>query len=341
MRGRGRAACLAAALVAHAAGCGAPPGPPVHGLVERDLPAADVLRMTYLGTGGWIMEHGGEQVVAAPLFTNPGFVQTGTGDIASDAFEVDRYMGRYDVRDARAILVGHAHYDHLMDVPRVATAHAPSARILGSSTVRNSLGTWSGLMPRVDLVESFAADEDHAGRWMAYGPGVRIMPLRSLHGPHFDGLTLYRGTVDEPLSRAPRRATEWLEGHTFAFLVDFLDGDGDVAFRVYYQDAVAPPPFGFAPDALIAERRVDLAVLVPATFEEVAWHPEAIVANLRPRRILLGHWEDFFQPVEHDAEPVPLTDLGEFERRLARVFTGEVLRPDRFTEFRFGRARGP
>ncbi len=341
MRRRGRAACLAAALIAHAAACGAPPSPPVPGLVERDLPAADVLRMTYLGTGGWIMEHGGQQVMAAPLFTNPGFVRTGTQDIASDSLEVDRYMGRYDVRDVRAILVGHAHYDHLMDVPRVATAHAPSARILGSSTVRNSLGTWSGLMGRVDVVEPFAADEDHVGQWMAYGPGVRILPLRSLHGPHFDGLTLYGGTVDEPLARAPRRATEWLEGHTFAFLVDFLDSAGDVVFRVYYQDAVAQPPFGFAPAALIAERPVDVAVLVPATFEEVAWHPEAIVANLRPRRILLGHWEDFFQPVERGAEPVPFTDLGEFERRLARVFPGEVLRPDRFTEFRFGRPRGP
>jgi hypothetical protein len=297
--------------------------------------------MTYLGTGGWIMEYRGEQVMAAPLFSNPGFVHTGTRDIASDTLEVDRYMGRYDVGDTRAILVGHAHYDHLMDVPRVATAHAPSARILGSTTVRNSLGTWSGLMARVDLVEPFVADEEQPGQWMAYGPGVRILPLRSMHGPHFDGRTLYRGTVDEPLARAPRRATEWLEGHTFAFLVDFLDSGGDVAFRIYYQDAVAPAPLGFAPAALIAERPVDVAVLIPATFEEVAWHPEAIVASLRPHRILLGHWEDFFQPVEHGAEPVPFTDLGEFERRLARVFSGEVLRPDRFTEFRFGRPRGP
>ena len=103
-------------------------------------------------------------------------------------------------------------------------------------------------------------------------------------------------------------------------------------FRVYYQDAVAPPSLGLAPTALMAERRVDVAVLVPATFEEVDWHPEAVVANLRPRRILLGHWEDFFRPIDAGSEPVPLTDLAEFERRLERVFGGEVLRPEPFTE---------
>ncbi|MEX2465285.1 MAG: hypothetical protein WD995_00150 [Gemmatimonadota bacterium] len=329
---------LMALGVVGSAACGHGVGPAVSGVVERGAGASDGLRMIYLGSGGWIMEHGGEQILAAPLFSNPGLVRTGLTDIASDTLEVDRYMGRYDVAGARAILVGHAHYDHLMDVPRVATVHAPAARILGSRTVENTLGTWSGVSGRVDRLEAAAGDQERVGRWLRYGPSVRVMPLRSLHGPHFDGLTLYQGTVDEPRADPPRWATEWLDGSTFAFLIDFLDAGGDVAFRVYYQDAVAPPPLGFAPDALIAEHPVDVAVLVPATFEEVPWHPEAIVANLRPRRILLGHWEDFFRPFDHDAEPVPLTDLAQFERRLARVFEGEVFRPDRFAEFRFGRS---
>lgn len=79
----------------------------------------DALTMTYLGTGGWIMEHGDYMVLAAPLFTNPGFVTTGLLPISSDTLEVDRWMSRHDVQAAGVILVGHAHYDHLMDVPRV------------------------------------------------------------------------------------------------------------------------------------------------------------------------------------------------------------------------------
>lgn len=327
-----------------AVACGAPPGPPAVGVVVvpdgggREAPDAvlgDPVRLTYLGSGGWIFEYQGEQLLAAPLFSNPGFLETGLSRISSDTAAVDEQMAPFDVGSARAILVGHAHYDHLMDVPRVAERHAPRARILGSGTVRNMLGMWSGVMGRVDLVTDSAGDARTPGRWMRYGPRIRVMPLRSLHGPHFDGLTLYVGTTDEPRAVPPHTATEWVDGETFAFLVDFLDDDGEVAFRIYYQDAVAPAPLGFAPPSVLEEHVVDVAILVPATFEEVRWHPEAIVENLQPRSILLGHWEDFFQPYDRPVEPVPLTDLAEFERRLARVYDGPVWRPDRFTEFLF------
>ena len=114
--------------------------PGVSGLVDLTPPGADELRLRYLGAGGWIIEHGSDVVLTGPLFTNPSFVRTGLWTIASDEAEVDRYMSRFDVSSVRAILVGHAHYDHLMDVPRVATTHAPDARIVGSRTVQNTLG---------------------------------------------------------------------------------------------------------------------------------------------------------------------------------------------------------
>jgi hypothetical protein len=109
-----------------------------------------------------------------------------------------------------------------------------------------------------------------------------------------------------------------------------------VAYRVYYQDAVTWPPYGLAPRELVEERPVDVAILVPATYEQVEWHPEAVVENLRPRRILLGHWEDFFTPVTRGSRSVLLEDVEDFERRLGRVFEGEFFRPEVGTHFRFG-----
>ncbi len=312
-------------------------GPGVHGVVDLTTPGADQLRLTYLGVGGWILEHGDDMILAAPLFSNPSFVRTGLASITADTLEVDRYMGRYDVSRARAILVGHAHYDHLMDVPRVAMKHAPQARIVGSRTVANTLGSWSGVGHRVDVVNDSAGDQESIGRWMTYGEGIRVMPLRSRHAPHFDGYTLYQGTVERPLTAPPRYATEWLDGETFAYLIDFLDASGSIAFRVYYQDAVVAPPLGFAPDELIADRPVDVAIFVPATFDQVDWHPEAFVENLRPKRVLLGHWEDFFVSFDTPTRSIMLSDIGHFQDRLEGVLDGEWWRPDLWTEFRFPR----
>jgi hypothetical protein len=280
-------------------------------------------------------------ILTAPLFSNPNIFRTGLGPISSDTAEVDRYMGRYDVSDARAILVGHAHYDHLMDVPRVAKVHAPAARVLGSVTVANTLGTWSGLANRIDLIDAAAGDVRTPGTWLGFGEGVRVMPLRSKHAPHFDGYTLYEGARSTPMHEAPRWASEWVEGETYAFLIDFMRSPGSVAFRVYYQDAVAPAPAGLAPEELIAERPVDVAILVPTTFDEVDWSPEALIENVRPKRIILGHWEDFFAPVDAETHSIPLTDHSYFESRLEHVFSGEWWRPDLFTEFRFSEEPGP
>lgn len=324
----------AVALAVALAGCWRHTLPEVSGSVDVAPAGADAVTFTYLGVGGWIIERGDVQIIAAPLFTNPSFLRTGMLGIRSDTARVSAYMSPYDVSHARAILVGHAHYDHLMDVPQVARRHAPDARILGSETVKNTLGTWSGLMDRVDLVEDYAADQESPGWWMTLGPGLRVLPLRSKHAPHFNGLTLYQGTTDEPFIEEPRWATEWLDGPTYAFLIDFLDADGSVAFRVYYQDAVVQAPLGFAPDALMAERPVDAAIFVPATFDQVEWHPEAFVENLHPTWVLLGHWEDFFRSPAESTRSILLTDIGQFRSRLRRVFAGESWLPEIGTVFR-------
>ena len=125
---------LAGALVA--AACAPQLGPGVQGTIDvsNGRPA---LELTYLGSGGWIMSAGAEQVVAGPLFTNPSFLRTGLMAIEPDTILIDRYMGQHDVSDARVILVGHGHYDHAMDVPRVAQRHAPEARVLANRTTAN------------------------------------------------------------------------------------------------------------------------------------------------------------------------------------------------------------
>jgi hypothetical protein len=144
------------------------------------------------------------------------------------------------------------------------------------------------------------------------------MALRSDHAPHLAGVLLYGGDRTRDMPREPASANDWLEGETVAWLIDLLNADGSVGLRVYYQDAVAAPPYGLVPP-LADVVGVDVALIVPATYAEVDWHPEALLQNARPRHVLLAHWEDFFQPPSRPAEPVPFTRLPEFVDRLERA----------------------
>jgi L-ascorbate metabolism protein UlaG (beta-lactamase superfamily) len=321
------------------------------GRVRLDLPgagSAPPVVLTYLGVGGWLIETAHTRVLTAPLFSNPSLWAAGLGTIEADTAAIAdglRRFGAPDVSDVTAILSGHAHYDHLMDVPWLATRLAPRARVLANTTALRTLAPLAarwGLDPsRLVDVSADAANVDGGGRWIALGPDLRVLPLVSDHAPHFVGMTLYDGDRSRDLPEPPRAADEWLEGETLAFVFEVLDTQGRPICRIYYQDAVASEPFGFIPSQMDT---VDVALIVPATYSEVAWQPEAILENTRARHVILGHWENFFEPPSADPDPVPFTLLPDFIARLRRALDGDDRRwslPVPGTRFEIGWDRAP
>lgn len=279
--------------------------------------ADEPVDVVFLGVAGWLLRKGGEAVLTAPLFSNPSFFRAGTLSIRTDSGRIERHLP--DVSDATAILVGHGHYDHLMDVPYVAMQRAPRATVYANETAVHQLAPFGLPAGRVRLIEkNEIGNVEREGSWIQVGPNARVMPLLSDHGPHFAGVTLYSGVRSRDMEEIPSAAIEWLDGETVAYLVDLLNSDGSVALRVYFQDAVAAPPYGLIPP-LSDGVQVDVALIVPATYAEVRWHPEALIESSPPRHVILGHWEDFFESPDRPAEPVPFTDLPDFVRRLKRA----------------------
>jgi hypothetical protein len=288
------------------------------------VPGGDDVTLEYLGVGGWLIRMGDAAILTAPFFSNPRMLDVGLGRLEPDTAVIDRYMP--PVEDVDALLVGHAHYDHLMDVPYVMRALAPGARMYGSRTAVNLLLGDPTLVPgRLVSVEETAGDAGRVGEWHEVADGrVRFMALRSGHAPHFMGIHLYEGQRDEPATELPERAGGWVEGTPLAYLIDFLSDNGEVLYRIHYQDAASTPPDGFPPPVADMDGiPVDLVILCAPGYEEVDDHPEGILGRLEPRHALVGHWEDFFRTRDEELRAVPGTDLEEFLERM------DVALPDR------------
>src|SRR4051812_38656373 len=98
---------------------------------------AHLISVTYLGVSGFVIEHEGHVLLTAPFFSNPSFdsvrprlarlLRSGQR-ISADTGVIQRFLPTAADR-ATAILVGHGHYDHLMDIPYIATHRATSATI--------------------------------------------------------------------------------------------------------------------------------------------------------------------------------------------------------------------
>lgn len=279
---------------------------------ERKAQGTDKVTVQYLGVGGFLIFRGepqkGVSILTAPLYSNPSLLEVaGDHAVRPDAELIDRLLPEA-ARFAKAILVGHAHFDHLMDVPYIALHHATNANVYGSETTAHLLATTAKAMKAqgtsvVPLAEGEIWDELHDGRWTTVTPGIRVAAIRSEHSPQVAlkfgrqriPFHLWRGRVDEDLERLPRSVSEWPEGTVLAYLIDFLDGD-EIKFRIYYQDSGTNEPIGFVPERLKGGRNADLTIIcVGGNFRQLIHHPEGILRNTRPRFVLLAHWEDFFQ----------------------------------------------
>ena len=296
-------------------------------LDNKQPPALDLtsLHIKYLGAGGLFLRRGDDVVLTAPFFSNPSLKRLIFWRIKSRPQEIDRFLDPMHaaLQPTRAILVGHAHYDHLMDLPHILATHTPNARVYGSRTACHTLAAAVDTS-RLVALNKYMGSATNPGQWIEVSDGrVRFMALQSEHAPHLLGLKMYGGTYNKNLENLPRRAGGWREGQTLSYLIDFLDQrDGSIAYRLYYQDAASTPPLGFPPPFTGPndQHRVDLALLCVANYDEVDHYPTAIVAHLQPRRVALIHWENFFSRLPddpQDLQPVPLLNIEKFVKRLA------------------------
>ncbi|HEU0052111.1 MAG TPA: MBL fold metallo-hydrolase [Longimicrobium sp.] len=314
-----------------AAGCALPSGPrPVPALACGGA-CADSVGITYLGVDAFVIRHGNDVILTAGMLSAPS--PTGLLRLRPDTARIDSILHAAlpDPSLLRAVLVGHSHYDHAMDLPYLVRRFAgPSVKVWGNRALPLIFAADTAFVRRVAVIEEVAGDSARPGEWRPVPyRSFRFMALRSDHAPHLlRHFHLLPRAIDRPRTTLPRSARDYAEGQTLAYLIDFLDERGKVVFRIHFQDAAATPRRGFPPPLSPGDDApVDVALLCGAAFAEVSGYPDGILRELRPRMAVVGHWEDFvFRPRADPAVPVPLTDQGLLRHRMDRALGGAARR---------------
>ena len=293
-------------------------------VAEQSLLSGDQkLNIQYLGVGGYLFQYGEDSIMTAPSFTNPGLLNvTLPLSIEPDTDLVDKLLPAH-AKQAEFILVGHAHYDHLMDVPYIMQQHMPEATAVGSTTMTNIVTAVIDDARLLDITDH-AADGQQPGRWIYNRHNtIRFMPVKSDHAPHFMGVKVMSGKYEDALTELPSTAYGWKEGQTYAYVIDFLDIQQQPIYRIHYQDAASNSPDGLMP-VMADTKTVDMAILCVAAFHQVDDYPEAILQQTQPKTIVLGHWEDFFDNNSFDNQNksvrgVRMTNIDDFIQRVEAV----------------------
>lgn len=329
---------------------GAPDAPASPAADAPETPAPP-LEVRALGVQGFMLRYGDDSVMTAPMFTRQNLIEVGLGvPLPPDEAAIDAGLAGLDLSQLRAVISGHAHYDHLLDVAPILL-RAPTATAYTNLSGRNMLAALAPERPAgctntpatpiarsriVALDDALASRVDYTncpqlappgaplgGEWVDVpGSRVRVRAFCSMHPDQIGPFHFGEGSVDSEQCELPPAAAEWLEGRTLAFLIDFLDENGAPTMRVFYQDAPGNAPIGEVPAAILAERRVDLALLCVGSSNAVENQPTAIIENLDPRFAFSGHWEDFFQDADATPQPIPFLDLPAYVQKAEAALPG-------------------
>jgi hypothetical protein len=292
---------------------------------------------SYLGVGGFIICAGDEAVMTSPSFTHPRLLRVVTPKllhIRSDSAAVESRLRRIlgpdpsrELARVQSVLVGHSHYDHLMDLPYLMRAYLQHGRVVGGLTTKRILMGDPWLRDHASQIDSLSLEEAatpwRVGRWVRVGKQLRVMAVSSGHASNFFGITIASGTAARDYEHLPTTGWGWKMGDPYAYVIDLLDAVGRPAFRVLYHDAAAEPiDVMLPPFSDVDQRRVDVAIICGGNFDNVDGYPTVLAAALHPRIMILGHWENFFRPMDAPLAPIPFTNTGELAARLERAAPG-------------------
>jgi len=269
------------------------------------------LQVRWLGTTCYLIQLGDVAILTDPFLSYHPAMKVALSTIESDPLIVRREIGRLPVADA--VFVGHSHYDHLLDVDEVLRQPRwGDVPVVGSETTRNILcGYDEGW---VDNWRPALTD----GRWHTITWGLEYQVIRAEHAPNLKcgpiSYTAYPGSAEECLKRPPRRAADFPMGETYAFVFRLSNRYAGEAvrpaeFTVYFAGSAANAPRGF-PDESV--QGVDLAILCVPGWTNTTGYPEAFIERLRPRSLLLAHYDNFLQRRRADSTVVPTAHLGRF-----------------------------
>lgn len=245
------------------------------------------LVVRWLGTASFHIGAGELSVLTDPFFSHQTAFRTGFRQLVSNPKRVRALLK--DLPEPQAILVSHSHYDHILDLAPAMRLHDwRGAEVFGSATADHILSAYPD-----KYRWRFRRVSGRLGWSPTAVDGLRLKPLTAGHAPQVGNRLLYPGRISKRLEAPPSRARDFLAGEVLAYLLE-LDA-GAQTHRVVFLGSTPTLHRELARE-LRASAPIDALFLPVASWDKVDGYPSALISALRPRYILLSHFNNFFDP---------------------------------------------
>ncbi|WUD77731.1 MBL fold metallo-hydrolase [Streptomyces sp. NBC_00510] len=265
---------------------------------RRGAPDAGAATFRWLGTAGWRIDVSGRTVLFDPYVTRfPTGLFTGAFDPAT-RLRTDEAAVRERVGHPELVLVSHSHWDHLADVPYIASS--TGARVVGTETTYHLLVALGVDPARISVVKG--------GEVLDFD-GIVVEVVASLHSRNKGYSYFAPGRHAAPPPARPETIADLPEGDTLAFQVT-AGAEGPSAFLMGASDFSERAARGLRPDLAM--------VAVPTSASTHQYVPRLLRALGDPGVVVPVHWDDFERPLDLEPRPDPSADVGAFTAQVRR-----------------------
>jgi L-ascorbate metabolism protein UlaG (beta-lactamase superfamily) len=230
------------------------------------------VNLRWLGTAGVELSCDGQVILIDPYLS-----RTCKKDILFHALipkreAIKRYTDSIEGK-VRAVIAGHTHFDHVLDIP--ALARCLDAPIFGSSSL-DTLLSISGLPGKTTVC--------HPQERIILDSKIAISMIPSAHGLALSRLLLLKGDINPRLT-PPLRTHQYRLGAMFASQVEM----GGLTF-LHVGSA------GYVEKEL-EDHRCDVLFLCVAGWRKWPEYPQRIIEMVRPSCVVPIHHDDFSAPL--------------------------------------------
>jgi L-ascorbate metabolism protein UlaG (beta-lactamase superfamily) len=249
-------------------------------VAESDAP----LSVTWIGVTTLLLDDGSSALLTDGYFSRPSLAQLAVGKVSPSAERIDECLARAGISRLEAVIPVHTHIDHAMDSALVADR--TRAKLVGGESAAN-VGRGHGLPDdRIVVVAS--------GEPIVLG-AYEVTLVESHHCPP----DRFPGVITAPVV-PPVKASAYRCGESWSALIHHRPSDR----RLLIQGSA-----GHIKGALDGYR-ADVAYLGVG---QLGLHPRSYLVEywtetvraVGARRVVLIHWDDFFQPLSKPLRAMP------------------------------------
>jgi L-ascorbate metabolism protein UlaG (beta-lactamase superfamily) len=257
----------------------------------------------WLGTAGLFVSDGETSFYIDPYVSRVSVLKVIAGaKLSPDIKGIDDCISRTSGQKAAAVLVGHSHFDHLLDA--AVFASKTGAMLAGSESTAN-VGRGAGLPEeKLRVIKNGSALNLGA---------FNIRFIEGIHGPAFLGRIPYPGVIEKPVA-LPARASDYRLGGFFGMAINHPMGT-----FIHHGSA------GWIP-GMYQGIKADTVFICLAGRKDTRSYLDEVARKTGARSIIPIHHDWFFKPFEKGLSLLKGVRIDEFISAAMKIVPGTEIR---------------